>query len=217
MAKINNKPKPPECPFCKKKPCHPGFYEFFGTNEREDIAANVKRALKLKNMDDHIFYRKPSGASKSRGSRPQVHHLISVGAVEGDKWKTIFEAYGYNINCEQNGIILPSDMFVACHYRVPLHRGSHDYAFGDPDMTQLLVYKTYVDSVRKLIKDLKQACEKACDEDMKDKIKQFHRQMLDYSNKILENKLGKLFLIKICILHMFFLNVSNLYSRYKSL
>jgi hypothetical protein len=91
-----------------------------------------------------------------------AHHLICGQILyskrnpssENDFWETVCHAYGYNINCEKNGIFLPRKMYLACVLNRPLHRGNHDSAETfDGDLPTGITYtkqvRAMLEAVRK--------------------------------------------------------------------
>ncbi|BCE02017.1 AHH domain-containing protein [Marinicellulosiphila megalodicopiae] len=78
----------------------------------------------------------------------EAHHLIVSESVRSpSSYKPILEKFGYDINCKENGVMLPFYMDLACHLTVPLHRGNHDQGEG-------LASHNYPDSVIVLLKEL---------------------------------------------------------------
>lgn len=100
------------CEYCKKAE-HP-FAKKWGTNTgnsqtlRKNIIADIK---------DHRWY---AGSGSLH-----AHHLICVEAMQDDDWSEIAHVFGYSINHENNGVILPYPMALACQLYVPLHRSNH--------------------------------------------------------------------------------------------
>ena len=45
--------------------------------------------------------------------------------------KQAAQKFGYNINHENNGVMLPFYMELACHLTVPMHRSNHNATFTD--------------------------------------------------------------------------------------
>lgn len=212
MAKQNAKPKPTECPLCKKSPCHEALFNKFGTNKRGDITGNLVNAFKKKDstfdLKLHPFYLKYGILGFIRnvienGEKVAIrevfvpdaiegHHLITCESVGGDKWKQIFEAFGYDINDPQNGAFFPCDMFVACHLRVPLHQGNHNATFGSMSHEDKTTILNYVDSVRNEIDYIKETAIKKdlCKGLTDESIKKFNEQMLTHSQTIFEHLHG---------------------------
>lgn len=63
-----------------------------------------------------------------------AHHLISGQILHSEYnddetnefWAAVCFSFGYDVNCKENGIFLPTEMYLACAMRKPLHRGNHD-------------------------------------------------------------------------------------------
>ena len=195
-----------KCPKCSKDLRHGGF-EIDGTNKRGDITSELLTAFKIK-ANDHIFYRKRdlntikdllskfklSVINKDKDLYLQVpdpvegHHLITCEAVKGDDWYKLFYIYCYDINCAQNGVILPGDMLVACHFAVPLHMGNHEAtAILNGGVYEYGAQKNYVEYVKKEVRDLlKDNKVNECKKVTAQKIKEFHAEMLEISNFIFD-------------------------------
>ena len=182
-------PDAPKCEVCGK-PKHARELVYDGCNERENITANLCKedALNIPDITKHFFFRGPvkSGTIDEYINRmpPEGHHLITVEAVEEKDWKKIFDAFGYNINCPQNGVMLPADMWVACHFGVPRHKGSHKSTFGD-----LVdgIEKTYVESVKDKLEEKREKIIEQCKEN---DIKGFHSGMRKISQSIFKKIIG---------------------------
>jgi hypothetical protein len=114
--------KAPEekCPFCGKAPHdiakEPG-------NNVGSSAILERRIFKGKEKNAHPWFAGPFSL--------QAHHLICSEAVDGSKWATICQAFGYDVNHRNNGVMLPSDMQLACQTFAPLHRGPHTAGTAD--------------------------------------------------------------------------------------
>jgi len=213
-----NKPKEVKCPEpnCNKDLRH-GSHTLDGTNKRGDITGNLIAALKKYDgsisKTNHIFFRKRktsiADAIRAFCSVKEInadidlylqvpdpiqgHHLITIGAVDDDgkedgEWFKLFYRYGYDINCAQNGVLLPGDMLVACHFAVPLHKGGHGAtALLEGDKYQFAIKKTYVTEVIRTIQSVKKNYETTeCKKIPAEKIKKFHNEMLEKSNIIFD-------------------------------
>lgn len=103
-----------ECPYCKKKEHDlakkPGNHSGRGQTLRKNIIAKI---------ENHAWY---TGSWSL-----QAHHLICSEAMDDDKWPGWCSDFGYDIDCKENGVILPYLLELACQLHVPLHRGG---AFG---------------------------------------------------------------------------------------
>jgi hypothetical protein len=94
-----------------------------------------------------------------------AHHLISSQILYAKKkskdnafWEEVCHAYGYDINCKENGIFLPRKMDIACALKKPLHRGNHDSA--EVYDGEILVNTTYTKQVRNLTDPIKSKVKK---------------------------------------------------------
>jgi hypothetical protein len=98
-----------------------------GTNRenRPKLVANILEHSGLGGIDEHRWY---VGHHSLAG-----HHLICCAAMKNETWHQICADSGYDINCWQNGIMLPMLMDLACQLHVPLHRGPHDKGRGGED------------------------------------------------------------------------------------
>jgi len=77
----------------------------------------------------------------------QAHHLICSEALDDDDWFALCRDFGYDINCKENGVMLPYHMDLACQVAAPLHRSSH--AAGEADSL------AYPDKVTDLVEKIK--------------------------------------------------------------
>jgi hypothetical protein len=108
--------------------------------ENHDLRLHVKKKNKKgKEYDDYHL---------------QAHHLIcSESMDDGEKgnncWMSLCNNFGYDINCFENGVFLPSSLESACTNRVPLHLSNHDDTFGAG------IGSNYVQSVIDLIEPIK--------------------------------------------------------------
>lgn len=123
----------------------------------------------------------------------QVHHLISIEAVGGtdekfdEKWYEICYRYGYDINCAQNSVVLPSDMLSACHFKVPLHKGNHNNTcIKGSELKTKITYVTKVAGLVSRVKERYVQNQKPCEEIKPDEILNFHEDMLDVSDEIFD-------------------------------
>ncbi|GHT15417.1 hypothetical protein FACS189426_23000 [Bacteroidia bacterium] len=209
-----NKPKEIKCPKCKKDLRHKG-HELYGTNERGDITGNLFTALKEYDSKisptNHKFYRqreqriteliKEIFSLKTINANSDLylkvpdpiegHHLICCEAVKADSWKNLFYQYCYNINCPQNGVLLPGDMLVACHFNVPLHFGNHGATSILLEGGEYIAQKNYVSMVEDLISSMKTKYKvKECKPLTAKQIKEFHTNMLEKSNLVFDEVIG---------------------------
>jgi hypothetical protein len=117
-AQPGDGPKPPKkkpCTYCGE-PSHP-FAPRWGSHVgssgwlRESILAGQE-------PEAHPWYTGRWSIS--------AHHLICSEAMADDEdWARYCREFGYDINRQENGVILPSRMSVACELHVPVHRGNH--------------------------------------------------------------------------------------------
>ncbi len=101
-----------KCPYCKKKE-HP-FAKKAGNSVGSGQALRKNIIAKL---ETHSWY---TGSWSL-----QAHHLICSEAMDDDKWPDWCADFGYNIDCKENGVMLPNLLALACQLHAPLHRGGH--------------------------------------------------------------------------------------------
>lgn len=108
----------PKCPYCKK-PEH-DFADKWGNH----IGAGqfLRKSITAK-IENHPWYVGPHSL--------QAHHLICSEAMDDDDWAELARIFGYDINHENNGVMLPYLMELACQLHVPLHRGNHSKGVAD--------------------------------------------------------------------------------------
>ena len=100
------------------------------------------------------------------GDGIEAHHLICSEAMESDPvWEIICKNLYYDINKRENGVFLPTEMDLACHLHVPLHRGNHAAGFADG-------FERYVKSVKKKLDEIKTSYRNAkpCDEERSEQL-----------------------------------------------
>ncbi len=92
-----------------------------------------------------------------------------------DKWSKYCKDFGYDINHQKNGVMLPYFMALACQLHVPVHRSNHSAGRAEgekyPDQIQF--------DLRKIAKDIKAG--KYCDNP-----KALIDELDDYSLQILK-------------------------------
>lgn len=110
---VGAKEEEEKCKYCKK-PIH-DFAKKMGNN----IGSGTK--LRINIIPDLTTHRWYTG-----GRSLQAHHLICSEAMDDDSWNNWCTEFGYDINCKENGVMLPYAMALACQLHVPLHRGNHD-------------------------------------------------------------------------------------------
>lgn len=111
-----------KCPFCGSPLTdekHSAKVADGGTNIRDGGFAGI--VLGSFDISTHKFY--------ENSYTPQAHHLISISAME--KYGPLCRIVGYNINCKENCVFLPSSPRKACTYAVQKHRGSHLNTYFD--------------------------------------------------------------------------------------
>ncbi|MDZ7923891.1 MAG: AHH domain-containing protein [Marinagarivorans sp.] len=125
-----------KCPYCKKKKHDlakkPGNHCGSGQALRKNIIAKI---------ENHAWY--------SGSHALQAHHLICSEAMDDDKWPDWCADFGYNIDCKENGVMLPYLLELACQLHAPLHRGGHSAGVAEG-----------VPYPRKITKDIKEIGEK---------------------------------------------------------
>lgn len=124
-----------KCVYCKKKE-HP----FANESGNSASSGPTLRKNIIAEFENHSWY---TGSWSL-----QAHHLICSEAMDDDNWPVWCQRFGYDINCKENGVMLPYFMQLACQLHVPLHRGGHDA--GDADgMSYPRKIKT---DIKKLVK-----------------------------------------------------------------
>lgn len=168
-----------KCKYCPKKGTRDELKDHWkpsilhGTNvgKGQILAKNI---LAGKQITEHNLY------INKRNIAPQAHHLISSEAMRNDKfWEEICKTYGYDINCKENGVFLPSEMKLACHLQIPLHKGGHSAGYGIATEDETI---SYPKSVMRKLKDLKEDIEKI--ECNKDKGKEIIKKLNALSSEI---------------------------------
>jgi hypothetical protein len=103
---------------------HPYWHDV-GTWAQEDVG-----------QYNYRLYKKPS---------LEAHHLIPGAAMKTGGWKKTCKDLKYDINTKFNGVMFPNWISLACHAKVPLHRGGHDHKKNPSkysNYTELLIKKT---------------------------------------------------------------------------
>ncbi len=132
-------PPPDPCPYCgKDRKTHPQLKEKgFGTSVDSSLFL-ARNILADESRDEHRWY---TGLWSLA-----AHHLICGEAMDDDFWWDVCSTFAYSINHQNNGIMLPHDMALACQLGVPVHRGSHSAGHADePDIP-------YPEGVRRKLK-----------------------------------------------------------------
>ena len=109
------------CPYCGK-PEH-------NTARKRGTHIGSGQALRKNIIDpieNHQWYTGPNSL--------QAHHLICSEAMDDEGWSEYCPSFGYSINHQNNGVMLPNEMALACQLHVALHRGNHRQgrAHGEP-------------------------------------------------------------------------------------
>ena len=101
-----------KCPYCNKTEHE--FAKKWGNNigNGQGLRKNI-----IATLEDHPWYTGPNSL--------QAHHLICSEAMDDDDWSEFARIFGYDINHQNNGVILPYSMQLACQLNVALHRGNH--------------------------------------------------------------------------------------------
>ncbi|EKE6108919.1 DUF4150 domain-containing protein [Vibrio cholerae] len=133
-----------KCPYCDKD--KHDFAEKRGNNMGSGLllANNIFKALK-KDKEDHQWFTKPFSL--------QAHHLICSEAMAKEYWRKVCLLFGYDINHENNGVMLPALMELACQIGVALHRGNHSKGWADD------LHLPYPDAVKKKLKAISEDIE----------------------------------------------------------
>jgi hypothetical protein len=148
---VSDKPNKIPCPYCDKGEIHNRDIPEAGTNvENRDYLRDS--ILKL-HYGGIAAVAHPLSTGRKQNCA-QAHHLICCESMDDDEWGVLCNVFGYNINCPENGVILPANMSVACKLHIPLHRGHHDATETNiySDMTYVEGVRGLIDSVRKKAK-----------------------------------------------------------------
>ncbi|WP_444996648.1 PAAR-like domain-containing protein [Aliikangiella sp. IMCC44359] len=130
-----------------------------------------KNIFKGKKKKDHDWY---TGAWSL-----QAHHLICSEAMDDDDWPIFAPLFGYNIDHENNGVMLPYFIELACQLHAPLHRGGHSQGTADG--------MPYPKKIKKELDDIKEDIKsgKYCDtpKALVDKLDRFSLRILKKIDK----------------------------------
>jgi hypothetical protein len=170
------------CTYCKKTIHNPDIKEagnHAGSSTR--LGNNIMEYSyheSGKTVGDHPLSVPPAKGEFPKYKTAQAHHLIccQIMNAKGTKWEQICKNYGYHIDNSHNGIVLPADMRVACHERIPLHRGNHskttteaegkNYVQGVKNMVQpvydLAVNEDYCNAESEIISHLNEISKDIC-------------------------------------------------------
>jgi len=107
-----------KCPYCGK--AEHDFAKNWGTHigNGQALRKNI-----IDPIDKHPWY---IGANSL-----QAHHLICSESMDDDDWSEYCRIFGYSINHENNGVMLPYAMALACQLHVALHRSNHSKGMAD--------------------------------------------------------------------------------------
>lgn len=106
------------CPWCKSlmDDCELAWDQVRGQHIGD--GQKLARDMWKRKLSEHPWYTTEASL--------QAHHVICSEALNNDDWLCFSREFGYNINRKENGVMLPSEMPLACHIGVPLHRGNHE-------------------------------------------------------------------------------------------
>ena len=148
MTTARKKKNQKKCPFCPKD-------ETVHKVDKENAGNHIGNSTVLGQRIMASFYNSkplrahPLSMPKAKGSGSQAHHLIYSHVMSDDKdWAKICTYFGYDINCKENGVILPSDMRIACKYHIPLHRGPHSATFTSAKVTYIRAVITKIQPIK---------------------------------------------------------------------
>ncbi|NTX59543.1 AHH domain-containing protein [Myxococcus sp. CA051A] len=141
QAGPNDGPKPPKRPPCSY--CGKPEHEFAATPGWSvgNSAVLLNNILRGAESTVHPWY-------TGRWSIAAHHLICSEAMADDDDWHRICWQFGYDINGCPNGVVLPSQLPIACELHVPVHRGPHaaGWAF-DLDLSYPDAVKAKLDQV----------------------------------------------------------------------
>jgi len=149
------------CPLCHKGARQKGKNKGNSTTLSNRIMTQVALTEKAKNPSYAIPKYKEKVKTKNhpwyvkKGSL-QAHHIICSETVDSDRWKDYFDMCGYDINCKENGVMLPNLPSLACQLAVPLHRSNHNDGEAEIDGKSL----SYVRAVKRLLLEIEKQIRK---------------------------------------------------------
>ena len=134
--------KKEKCPYCDND--KHDFADQWGSNIGSSaiLANNI---FKDNDKDSHPWHSGPFSL--------QAHHVICSEAMDSEDWAELCRHFGYNINHQNNGVMLPYSMALACQLHAPVHRGGHAKGWADD------LHLPYPDAVKKKIKEVADAIE----------------------------------------------------------
>ncbi len=107
-----------KCEYCDKE------VHKFATKSGSNIGnGQTLRKNIIKDLSEHPWY--------TGDYSLQAHHVICSESMDDDDWSEYASIFGYDINHENNGIMLPYKLELACQLHAPLHRGNHDQGIAD--------------------------------------------------------------------------------------
>lgn len=167
VAEVRAEELPEEkCSYCGKKK-HDFLRQSMGNNRGASVILRA-RILQGQEPSTHPWYAGPFSLA--------AHHLICSEAMDSQKWSTFCQLFGYDINCRENGVMLPMTLALACQLHVPLHRGDHSSGFAQ-DLSA-----AYVDAVKTMLRNLSRKIERgdfcAEPEALAEELHAFSRQIL---------------------------------------
>lgn len=105
------------CPYCENPLTECGLAYDQQRGQHIGSGQTLARNMWGDNLAQHPWY-------TGSGSL-QAHHVTCSETMNNEDWKQYCREFGYDINRELNGVMLPNPMSLACHLGVPLHRGGH--------------------------------------------------------------------------------------------
>jgi len=107
-----------KCPYCGE-----AEHDFAEQRGNHIGSGQTLREAITPNIEDHPWY--------TVANALQAHHIICSEAMDDDDWSTWCRAFGYEINHQNNGVMLPYFMDLACQLHVAVHRGNHDKGMAE--------------------------------------------------------------------------------------
>ncbi|MFC3679368.1 AHH domain-containing protein [Bacterioplanoides pacificum] len=207
---ICGKPYNNKCPLCNSHAQKRATTRKGGPNKgissilSDRIMSNLQSNNKAKENNEvldssgNLLYKKDSTKKKNHKSYHPwfqgddtlaAHHIIASEAVKGKQWQDYFNMCGYDINCKENGIMLPSRPEIACQLGVPLHYGNHDEgeAVIKDQETRRETITNYTKGVKILIEEVEIAIKKnkycSTPERIKNAFNEKSNEILEYLEK----------------------------------
>lgn len=173
MGKAAKKENDIKCARCGKK-----HYPEDSTTVGNNIGASRELTRRVMKIYKKPANKHPLSSGKGNGCA-QAHHLICSESMNNDTWKDICSIYGYDINCAENGVMLPRDARVACQENVPMHEGNHNDTIGKS------VRKNYVNSVKEMVDNVARKIDNKPCEELKNILDELHQISRDIGFKVL--------------------------------